>query len=183
MAVEKKVWTTREVVYAGLFAALTAVCAQVTIPFYPVPFTLQVLGVLLAGVVLGARTAALSQAIYLMMGAVGLPVFQGRSGGLHALVGPTGGYLAGFLLAAWIVGRLTERPEGRRGARGAVAMAAGLAAVYVPGVLVLSLHLGSLSRAAVAGFLVFLPADLIKAAVAYAVGRGLEARGVGGRLL
>lgn len=179
---ERRGWTTREVVYAGLFAALTAVCAQVTIPFYPVPFTLQVLGVLLTGVVLKGRTAALSQAIYLVMGAVGLPVFHGRTGGLHAFIGPTGGYLAGFLLAAWIVGRMTERPEGRRGLRGALAMAAGLAAVYVPGVLVLSFHVGSLQRAAVAGFLAFLPADAIKAAVAYAVGRGLESRGVGGGL-
>lgn len=179
---ERKAWTTREVVYAGLFAALTAVSAQLSIPLFPVPFTLQVLAVLLTGAVLKGRTAALSQGIYLVMGAIGLPVFQGRTGGFHAFLGPTGGYLIGFLLAAWIVGRLMEREGAARGLRGALAMAAGLVAIYVPGVAVLALHLGSLRPALLVGFLHFLPFDLLKAAIAYAIARGLEARGIGASL-
>lgn len=178
----KKAWTTREVVFAGLFAALTAVSAQIAIPFFPVPFTLQVLAVLLTGAVLKGRAAALSQGIYLVMGAIGLPVFQGRSGGFHAFLGPTGGYLVGFLLAAWIVGRLMEKEGDPRALRGALAMAAGLAAIYIPGVAVLTLHLGSFGTALLTGCLYFLPADLLKAAVAYTVARGLEARGIAAAL-
>ena len=176
---QRRPWTTREVAMAGLFAALTAVGAQVSIPLpLGVPFSLQVLVALLAGAVLGSRAGALSQVIYLLMGAVGLPVFAGRAAGLQVFVGLTGGYLIGFVLAAWVVGRLTERESPIGVARGALAMAAGLIAIYVPGALVLALHWGSLSRALYYGVVVYLPVDLIKAVAAFAIARGLEARGI-----
>lgn len=177
--VKERSWTVREVALAGLFAALTAVGAMVSIPLpMGVPFSLQVLVSLLTGAVLGARAGALSQAIYLLMGAVGLPVFAGRTGGLQVLVGLTGGYLVGFVVAAWVVGRLTERCSPIPPGRGAAAMAAGLAAIYLPGALVLALHWGSLPRALYYGVLVYLPLDLVKAVAAYSIARGLEARGI-----
>ncbi len=172
-------FTTREIAMAGLFAALTAVGALITIPMPTgVPFTLQVMVSLLSGVVLGSRAGALSQLIYLVMGGVGLPVFAGRSGGLQEFVGPTGGYLIGFVLAAWIVGRLTERAQRVSLWRGVTAMLAGLLAIYIPGALILSIHLSPLQRAIYYGVIVYLPVDLLKAVAALLIARGLEARGI-----
>lgn len=175
-----KKWTTKALSKAGLFAALTAVSAQITIPLPPVPFTLQAMVSLLAGAVLGSRAGALSQAVYVVMGAIGLPVFAGRGGGFHFLVGPTGGYLIGFIFAAWIVGKVLERHEEATALRGALAMGLGLLAIYVPGALVLALHLSSLAAALTVGVIQFLPADILKAIVAFAVARGLRVRGIGG---
>jgi biotin transport system substrate-specific component len=101
----------RAVALTTLFAGLTAAGAQVSlhVPFTPVPVTLQVFFVLLAGAALGSRLGALSLAEYLALGAAGLPVFADGKSGLLAFVGPTAGYLPGFIAAAWLVGRLTER--------------------------------------------------------------------------
>lgn len=167
----------KEVTAAGLFAALTAVSAMVTIPMPMVPFTLQVMVTLLAGAVLGARAGALSQAVYLLMGVIGLPVFAGRIGGIQGLAGPTGGYLIGFVLAAWVVGSFFGRSETPRPLRAMFAMGLGIVAIHVPGVLVLSLHTGSLSSALAIG-LAFIPMDILKAIGAYAIAKGLAARGV-----
>ena len=87
-----------------LFAAATAAGSRLEIPHVPVPFTLQTLAVLLAGAFLGARNGAFSQAAYLLAGVAGLPVFAGGSWGAALLLGPTGGYLLAFPLAALVVG-------------------------------------------------------------------------------
>jgi len=173
----KRPWTLKEVTAAGLFAALTAVGAYVTLPMPWVPFTLQVLVTLLAGVVLGARAGALSQGVYVLMGVAGLPVFAGRIGGIQALVGPTGGYILGFVVAAWLVGRVMERDQARRPLRAMAAMGLGIAAIHICGVLVLSFHVGSLERAVAIG-LAFLPVDVLKAIAAYTIAKGLAARGI-----
>ncbi|MGF1471059.1 MAG: biotin transporter BioY [Rubrobacteraceae bacterium] len=89
---------------AAMMAALTAVAAQIVIPFFPVPFTLQVFAVVLAGFLLGPRYGALAMAIYLLIGMVGVPVFSEFRGGLGHLLGPTGGYLVSYPLAAAIAG-------------------------------------------------------------------------------
>src|SRR5215216_5325541 len=91
---------------AALMAAVTAVAAQITIPlpFSPVPFTLQVLAVILSGLLLGPRHGALAQAIYILVGAVGAPVFAGFSGGLGVILGPTGGYIVSYPIAAALAG-------------------------------------------------------------------------------
>ncbi|CAN5640362.1 biotin transporter BioY [soil metagenome] len=88
----------------ALMAAVTAVAAQIVIPLFPVPFTLQVFAVVLAGLLLGPRHGALAMAIYLLVGAVGVPVFAGFKGGLGIILGPTGGYLVSYPLAAAIAG-------------------------------------------------------------------------------
>ncbi|HZY66320.1 MAG: biotin transporter BioY [Actinomycetota bacterium] len=89
---------------AALMAAVTAVAAQIIIPLFPVPFTLQVFAVVLAGLLLGPRYGALAMGIYLLVGAVGVPVFAGFKGGLGIILGPTGGYLVSYPLAAAIAG-------------------------------------------------------------------------------
>lgn len=98
-------------IVSALFAAIIAVFAQITIPlpFSPVPITGQTLAIGLAATILGSRYGTLSVAIYLLLGAVGAPVFAGMSGGLGALIGPTGGYLVGFLPTAFIIGYYLEK--------------------------------------------------------------------------
>ncbi|MCX7798716.1 MAG: biotin transporter BioY [Fimbriimonadales bacterium] len=123
-------------------AALTAIGAQVQIPFVPVPFTLQTFAVLATALALGSRLAVASQATYLLAGAAGLPVFAGFSGGLAKLAGPTGGYLLGFVVASWIVGRLAERGWDRSMPRALAACALGMVAVYALGACVLSFYVG-----------------------------------------
>src|SRR5829696_7645933 len=85
-------------------AAVTAAAAQITIPLSPVPFTLQVLAVILSGLLLGVRHGALAQAVYVLVGAIGVPVFAGFKGGLGILLGPTGGYLISYPIAAAVAG-------------------------------------------------------------------------------
>lgn len=94
---------------AALFAALTAVLTQLAIPIGPVPITLGTFSVFLAGALLGAELGVISQAVYVLLGVVGVPVFSGFKGGFGVLIGPTGGYIAGYILAAWLVGYITKR--------------------------------------------------------------------------
>lgn len=178
--------TAKETAYAALFAALTAVGAQIAIPLPLVPITLQVVMTLLAGAVLGKRVGFISQAVYVLMGAVGLPVFAARQGGVAILFGPSGGYLIGFIFAAWVVGWLFEqerkmkgRPRWLREIIKVAALIVGLIVIYIPGVAVLSLHVGSLRTAFTVGVITFLPGDLLKCAVAWFIARGLHARGIG----
>ncbi len=98
-------------VFAALFAALTAAVSPIKIPlgFTPVPITLQTLMVLLSGALLGANLGALSQFLYVLVGALGLPVFAGGSSGFGALFGPTGGYLISYPIAAYVVGLIKEK--------------------------------------------------------------------------
>ncbi len=104
---------TKGMVLCALFAALTGVGALIAIPlpFTPVPITLQTFFIFLAGALLGKYLGALSQLIYLLLGVVGLPVFAKGSSGIGALLGPSGGYLVGFIPAAFLVGYLLERRE------------------------------------------------------------------------
>jgi len=146
-------------------AALTALCAQVQIPFYPVPFTLQTLAVLAVSLALGSRLAVAAQATYLLAGAAGLPVFAGFSGGAARLAGPTGGYLLGFLLAAWIVGSLADRGWDRTVGRAFVACLLGTMAIYSVGASVLSLYVGW-TAAWMQGVVPFVIADALKALAA-----------------
>ncbi|MBU1291753.1 biotin transporter BioY, partial [bacterium] len=92
----------------SLFAALTAVGAFISIPIYPVPLTLQTLFTLLAGMTLGSVMGTSSQIIYVMLGVIGLPVFAGFKAGIGILFGPTGGFLFGFIICAFIVGKIME---------------------------------------------------------------------------
>ena len=145
-------------------ALLTALLAQVRIPlpFTPVPLTGQTLAVLLAGAALGSRRAFLSQALYLAAGAAGLPVFAGGGTGAY-LLGPTGGYLWSFPLAAALLGWLVERGAGRRVWTLALSLVLSDALVLTAGVLWLRGVFGVTSRQAwLQGFYPFIAGELLK---------------------
>lgn len=142
-------------------AALIAAGAKVQIPFWPVPMTLHTLAVLGFSAAMGPRLGLAAMATYLCAGLAGLPVFSGspeRGIGLAYAVGPTGGYLLGFLIASWLTGRLA----GKGGAlRIAGAMMAGLAVVYALGLAWLAMFVPARSLVSV-GLAPFLPGDLLK---------------------
>lgn len=164
----------RSMVYASLMAALIAVGAFLAIPVGPVPIVLQNLFVLLAGLLLGARWAAASVALYLLAGACGLPVFAGGSGGLGHLVGPRGGYLFGFLLAAWVVGLAADRSKGKLHLEVA-AMIAGSLLIYALGVPWLKMMLGiGFKKALAVGMVPFLIGDALKIIAAVPIARSLR---------
>ena len=123
---------TFELIACAMFAALTAVLSQLSVPIGPVPINLATFSVFLAGGVLGARGGLLSQTVYILLGAAGLPVFAGFQGGIGTIAGPTGGYIIGYAAAALAVGLLTG-PAGKGMLRPAAAMAAGLAVCYFLG--------------------------------------------------
>ncbi|MGE5790177.1 MAG: biotin transporter BioY [Syntrophaceae bacterium] len=159
--------STRGMIYASMFGALTAIGALISIPLQPVPVTLQTLFLYLAGSLLGGSLGALSQVLYVILGVIGLPVFSGGKAGLGVFLGPTGGYLIGFIAGAFVTGKIIEIREKPGLVWIVLAMLAGTAAVYTLGVLQLVL-IGKLSvgKAATVGVLPFLPGDVLKIAAA-----------------
>ena len=160
---------TARLAEALVMSAVIALGAQleVLLPFTPVPLTGQTFGVLLAGVLLGSRWGALSAACYLLEGAVGLPVFAGGGAGALVFAGPTGGYLVGFLPAAWLAGTLAERGWDRSPLTAGAAMLIGSSAIFACGLLNLARFVPA-SGLLAAGLWPFLPGDLLKAALAAA---------------
>lgn len=164
----------KRMVYAALMAALTAAGAYIAIPIGPVPIVLQNLFVMLAGLLLGGRWGLTSVGVYLLAGAMGLPVFAGGTGGVGKFVGPTGGYLLGFAAAAYLVGVISERGRGRV-AIDVLAMLAGTVVLYAFGVSWLKVVTGmSVSKAVAVGMVPFLIGDLLKIAAAIPIARALR---------
>jgi len=172
--------STTYLVLCGLFAALTAICSFITIPlgFTPVPLNLGTLGVFLTGGLLGRKYGCISIAVYILLGLAGIPVFAGLRAGLSVLAGPTGGYIIGYLPAAFIIGILTDNihlhvvqnsktPCGTRKIRKTVlcafCMAAGLAACYASGTAWFMYSTGTpLAAALVSCVVPFIAADVVK---------------------
>ena len=144
---------------------LLAVSAQFKIPLYPVPATGQTLIVLLIGMTYGPRLGGITLAAYLFEGALGLPVFAGGAAGAAVLMGPTAGYLFGFLLAAIAMGHFAERGMGRTVVSTIAAMVIGNCVIYLCGALWLANFIG-FGQAIVAGVLPFLYGDALKLVVA-----------------
>lgn len=152
----------------AVMTLVTIVAARISIPMEPVPFTLQPLAMLLAGMVLGSRDGALSQLIYVGLIALNLPV-DANMRGQAALFGPTGGYLVGFIVGAFVSGWLVERGTERLIWRW-LAGVAGILALYLCGIPVLMLTRGlDLSAAWLAGAAPFFVPDLVKAVIAAAM--------------
>ena len=149
------------------FSILTALCAQIAFYIGPVPITGQTLAVLLAGAVLGSRRGALSQLTYLAVGATGVPFWfaPGPTLGIARILGPTGGYLIGFIAAAFVVGLLAERGWDRRLWKAAVAFICGNVAIYLFGLSWLALYLSGDALLAM-GLYPFIPGDLFKVLLA-----------------
>lgn len=117
------------------FALFTALSAQVAIPlpFTPVPISGQTFAVLLTGAALGSSAGAISMGLYLMLGVVGFPFFTAGASGMEVITGATGGYIVGFILAAWVVGALAERQQDRTVATAVPAFFLGSAIIYMVG--------------------------------------------------
>lgn len=166
--------TRRRLVGIALGALLVAASAQVAVPvpFSPVPMTLQPLAVLVVGGLLGATGGVAALVTYLALGAMGLPVFAGGSSGALHLVGPTGGYLLAFPVAAGGVGALTGRSAGAL--RVLLACALGMVVIHVGGVAQLALLGGDPALAFRVGFVPFFTGDLLKIGLAAAVILGLR---------
>jgi biotin transport system substrate-specific component len=171
--------------------ALTSVLAQIAIPLWPVPITGQTFAVLFVGATLGLVRAAASMLLYLVLGLVGLPVFAPQANGSHltglpALLGPTGGYLVGFIFAAALVGLLAQREWDRKWLRTLVAFVVGTVVIYAFGlpwlyVSLSNLHVANPLQATLAGGLYpFLIGDSIKAILA-AIGLPLVWRALGSK--
>ena len=166
--------STQKLTLCALFCALLCVCSQIQIPLPPVPLSLSLLAVHLCGALLGSRSGAASVAAYVLLGAAGVPVFAGFSGGFSVLIGPTGGYLFGYILCAWLVGRLTARFGFSRCSL-ILSMAAGTFLCYVPGTAWFMLVTGSSFAASLSScVLPFLPGDLLKVLFAAFLSRRLQ---------
>jgi biotin transport system substrate-specific component len=160
---------------------LTAIASQVSVPlpFTPVPFTFQPMVVLVGAAALGARLGMTSQIVYLALGIAGLPVFAASPvlpQGAARLLGPTGGYLMAYPLAAFVAGGLAERGFDRRYVTAVLAMVCGLAVVFAGGVSWIALAVQparGFSGALVTGFVPFIVPDLLKLLVAAAAMPGL----------
>jgi biotin transport system substrate-specific component len=142
----------------SLMVSLMIIGAWITIPlpFSPVPFTLQIVIVLLCPFILGISGAVSAIILYLFMGVIGLPVFSGMQGGLHMLVGPTGGYLFGFLLAMPIMGMLAKKNM-------LISLSIGLLVIYACGVSYLAIFTQiSFPKALLIGLVPYLPLDVLK---------------------
>jgi len=162
----------RNAVLVAAGAILIYLCAQVAIPRpdSPVPYTLQTFGVLVVGGALGMRRGSLAALVYLLVGLIGVPFYAEHKGGLQVVLGATGGYIVGFVLAGALVGRLAELGWDRRigGAIGATVL--GSLVIYAIGVPWLAITTGmTLGDAIVNGMIPFLAVDAIKAVAAAAV--------------
>jgi biotin transport system substrate-specific component len=154
-----------QVLWVVLFTAVTALAARVEIPNQPVPFTLQTLFVLLSGALLGARNGALSQVLYLGIGVLGVPVFAQAGFGVARLLGPTGGYLLAFPVAAAGVGYLVQ--QHRTLAWTFISMAIGLLVIFASGTIQLyAVVFRDWAAAFNAGFLIFSWWDVLKLSAA-----------------
>jgi biotin transport system substrate-specific component len=149
-----------------LGAAFTALCAQASIPWTPVPFTLQTLAVTLCGLSLGARVGLLSQVLYVLAGCAGLPVFAEASGGIATLFGPTGGYLVSFILTAGALGHAADRGWATKAWDLALALVVANLFILSLGATWLGFYIPT-DQAFEAGFLPFLSGALLKSVVVW----------------
>ena len=176
---------TKSLVFTAMMTAVTVVCSLIVIPlpFSPVPFTLSLLAVFLSGALLDKKHAVMVQVIYILLGVVGLPVFSGFRGGLGAVVGPTGGYLAAYPLMAFVTAWATEKIGRQKWYAFYPGMALGLGLCYALGTAWLAVSANmSFGAALMAGVVPFAVLDVIKiviaASLAPAVDRALGKLGV-----
>ena len=162
-------------ILAGIFTAITAVCSWISIPlpFTAIPVNLALLGVHLSGSLLGGRYGLYSQLIYILLGAVGVPVFSGFTGGFAIIAGPTGGFIAGYAVCALITGCLTAKSAAAF--RLILSMTAGLLCCYVLGLIWFMIVTGSdLWAGLIACVFPFLPGDAVKILLAVLLTKRLK---------
>ncbi len=159
-----------DLVLVSAGAALVAIAAQIAIPLWPVPITGQTLAVLLVGSTLGALRGALSMAVYVLLGVVGLPVFSDASAGASVILGPTGGYILGFVFAAAFTGWLAQRSWDRKVWRSILGFFGGTVVIFAIGVPWLAFALNmNLQQSLEAGLYPFIVGGIVKSVVAASV--------------
>ena len=164
---QRSAFSVRDICYSGLFAAVIAIMAQISIPMPGgVPMTMQTFAITLAAVVLGAKLSTVSCVIYLLLGAVGVPVLANFSGGFDKFIGPTGGFLISFPLMAFIIGWGADHRHAFRGAY-VIALIVGTIANYVVGTAMFCVLMNS---SIAAGVTAFIPTAVIKAVLATVIG-------------
>ena len=162
-------FSVRDICYAGLFAAVIAVMAQISIPMpLGVPMTMQTFAITLAAVVLGSKLSAIASLVYLLLGAVGVPVLANFSGGIDKFVGPTGGFLISFPIMAYIIGLGVEHRNAFKGA---------FPVAVIVGVIMFVIVAHSTVAVAVSAcVLPFIPTAIIKAVLACVLGLSIRKR-------
>lgn len=145
----KTLSTFKFIALAFLGTAILTLSAKISLPFYPVPITMQTFAVIVLGCIYGSRLATATVVLYLCEAAAGLPVLQGTSAGLLYMTGPTAGYLVGFISAAYVVGRLFEEGFGRTITSAALLFVLGAIIIDIPGLVWLSNLIGFESTKAI----------------------------------
>lgn len=158
---------TRGMILSGLFAALTAIGAFITIPIPPVPFSMQIFFAIVSGLILGSKRGAASVGIYVLLGLIGLPVFT-KGGGISYIFQPTFGYIAGFIAGAWLAGYIVEKRGDYSMKTMLIAAFAGAGLDFAIGIpyfyLIMNVYLGKgmgIGAVIYSTFLLFIPADTI----------------------
>ncbi|WP_297713489.1 biotin transporter BioY [Clostridium sp.] len=165
---------TLDIIYCGIFATITAILSQIAIPMPGgVPLTLQTFAVSLVGILLGSRKGFISMSVYVLMGAIGLPVFSGFSAGVGAIVGPTGGFILSFPIMSFIIGLVCERTDNK------VIIFLGMLIASTPNYLVGAIQFSlvtstSIYNAFLVTVLPFILVGIIKAALATIIGSRLR---------
>lgn len=167
--------TLKGMSYASMFGALTAVGAYISIPLPPVPITMQTFFVALSGLLLGRTLGAMSQIVYLCLGIIGLPVFAGGKAGMGVLIGPTGGYLIGFVCGAYVIGYFASLREEPNLIWLVFSTVTGLIFVYGLGLfqLMVVAHLSFLKAVAV-GLVPMIPGETIKILLATLIAKKVK---------
>jgi len=180
----KEASLTNKIILAFGMAVLTGILAQVRLflPWTPVPVTCQTFAVLLTGIVLGRYWGGISQVIYVVLGIAGIPWFNGATGGYSAIIGPTGGYLLGFILAALFVGHITDKYNWSKGFYQmlGIMMFANFILIYLPGLIQLNIWLylfkgtsSNIVQLLYAGVIPFVAGDMIKIVSAALIARAV----------
>ncbi|WP_123053216.1 biotin transporter BioY [Clostridium sp. JN-1] len=161
----------KEMTTAAIFTALTAILAQISIPlpFTPVPITFQIFAVFISAIILGSKLGALSQLVYVLLGAIGAPVFANFTGGLNIVLGPSGGYLISYPIIAFIIGKISEKELSF--VKSIMGLITALILCYTIGSLQLAFVTKmTIGKSIMVGILPFIPLDTIKVILAYILG-------------
>lgn len=169
--------TTKEIIVCGLFASITAVLSQISIPlpFTTIPLTMQVFAIMLSGILLGPKLGTISQIIYVLLGSIGIPVFAQMSGGMGIVLGPTGGFILSFPLIALIVGYFSKKYKSKPMVF--IGMIIGLIISYTIGTLQFCFVTDMTFMAGLMACVIpFVAVDILKIILAYIVGTSINKR-------
>lgn len=170
LKIEKKIANSwqRNIIFIIFATAILTISAKIQVPFYPVPMTMQTLVVMLIGIISGWKLGSLTMIIYIAEGAIGIPVFAGTGAGPAYLLGPTGGYLIGFIFAAALTGYISEHGHSRSVTSIAVTLMLGHIVLFIPGFLWLS-TLAGMETAYMVGVAPFYLATMLKTGLGSAI--------------